>query len=127
VLVGAQRLGRGAGAAIAAADQADPQCVAAGRVDGLVQGKDAANQGGRRGLEEVAAAGGWCGGRHGDSLGEVSGPSPEREGGHAVSLAHASGSDGVAHFFSGCSSNLRKYISNPSDCSRILPAAGYTS
>ena len=32
-----------------------------------------------------------------------------------------------SHFFKGCSSNLRTNSSNPSDCSRILPAEGETS
>jgi hypothetical protein len=33
----------------------------------------------------------------------------------------------VPYFFRGCNSNLRTYSSNPSHCSRTLPAAGLTS
>ena len=60
--VGGERLGGRAGAAAAAADQADPQHVAAGRVHVRQRGQRAGDGGG---LEEVAA--GWSGGRHGGS------------------------------------------------------------
>ena len=53
VRVGGERLGGRAGAAAAAADQADPQHVAAGRVDGRAAPASVAGDG--RGLEELAA------------------------------------------------------------------------
>src|SRR3954471_5708141 len=51
-------------------------------------------------------------------------PRPRPEGSRGGRMRLVSWDDLSLHFFKGCSSNLRTNNSNPSDCSKILPATG---